>query len=195
MNKRQLSLDSDFKHEEQDDKKVVRGYYVVYGQETLLGSYGGVDYYEMIKHGALDRSLNEDDILSCYDHQLGELLGRTSADTFKLTSDNYGVYGETTINEEDRNALDIYARAKRGDLKGASFSFVPTKEQFIQRDNGSVLTVVEEAKVYEMSMVAFPAYDETSVSARSNDVDKFMTEKRIEERRKEILSNFGKGND
>ena len=59
---------------------------------------------------------------------------------------------------------DILALAERRDLGGMSFGFVATKEAWPARDKRTLETV----KLLEISVVhAWPAYEQTSVSARA----------------------------
>ena len=63
---------------------------------------------------------------------------------------------------------------KRGDVDQCSFGFDIVKEDTEVRDDGSVHWTIREVKLYEVSVVTFPAYTETSVSARKRDFEEIQ---------------------
>ena len=75
------------------------------------------------------------------------------------------------LNEQDSDAMNLYARVQRGDVSQCSFGFDILDEEFTERSDGSVLWTIRKVKLYEVSVVTFPAYVETAVSARKAEVD------------------------
>ena len=67
--------------------------------------------------------------------------------------------------------MNLYARVQRGDVSQCSFGFDILDEEFTERSDGSVLWTIRKVKLYEVSVVTFPAYVETAVSARKDEVD------------------------
>ena len=98
-----------------------------------------------------------------------QFLGRTAAGTLTLTEDERGLYGVIKINTADGDAMNLYARVQRGDVSQCSFGFDILDEEYIINPDGSELWLIRKVKLYEVSVVTFPAYEETSVSARSAD--------------------------
>ena len=78
----------------------------------------------------------------------------------------FKIHGEIDINTEDSAAMDLYARVKRGDVSQCSFGFDIIREEREEIADG-VMFIVKEVKLWEVSIVTFPAYEATSATARS----------------------------
>ena len=78
--------------------------------------------------------------------------------------------GEVRINRNDMDAMNLYERVKRGDVDQCSFGFDILDEEFEDRGN-EVHWTIKKVKLYEVSIVTFPAYTETSVSARKSQIE------------------------
>ena len=105
------------------------------------------------------------------------MLGRNKAGTLELREDSHGLWGRIAINPNDSEAVNLYERVKRGDVDQCSFGFEIVKEDSEIRDDGSVHFTIREVRLYEVSVVTFPAYSETSVSARKRDVAEIQKRK------------------
>jgi HK97 family phage prohead protease len=57
----------------------------------------------------------------------------------------------------------------RGDVDQCSFGFDILEEETEFREDGSVHWTIKAVKLYEVSVVTFPAYEDTAVSARKKD--------------------------
>lgn len=161
--------------DEADGKKYLQGYFIRFNEETNL--YGNI--FETISPNAVDDDIADKDVLALFDHDSAKVLGRTKAGTLTVKKDKEGVFGRVLINENDPEALSIYAKVQRGDVSSASFGFFmdPDTVQVESRDDGTLHTVVTEADVYEISVVTFPAYPTTEISARKRDLDHIVTER------------------
>lgn len=177
ISKRTAVFNSDFKVRTEENKKIIEGYFVVYNQRTEL--WPGV--LEEISENSLIESLASNDVRCLFNHDTNIVLGRTGNGTLKLKSDEKGLYGVVEINENDREAVDIYARIERGDINACSFGFYPIKESREDLENGDVCYIVEKAKIFEVSPVTFPAYPTTEIAARKKDFE--MDQKREQEKR------------
>lgn len=154
-------------HERSDDDGFrIEGYFVVYDDETML--WDGV--YEKIDRHAFDGQLGKD-IRALVGHNSEKVLGRVKNNTLKLKSDDKGLWGSILINKDDPEAFSLYQKVKRGDVDKCSFGFIPTEEECVKRDD-SDLFIVKKCDLVEVSVVAFPAYENTSISARKKDFDK-----------------------
>ena len=70
------------------------------------------------------------------------------------------------------DAMNAYARIARGDITGCSFGFDIASQETDYRDDGSVhWTITKVSPLYEISPCTFPAYQETTVSARKHDLE------------------------
>ena len=66
--------------------------------------------------------------------------------------------------------MNLYERVKRGDVDQCSFGFDILEEEFIDNVT-SVHWTIKKVRLFEVSVVTFPAYQETSVSARKEQLD------------------------
>ena len=123
---------------------------------------------ESIAETAFDGAL-ADDIRCLIDHDTRLVLGRTKVNTLTLKVDSRGLWGEVKINPNDQDAMNLYERVKRGDVDQCSFGFEILEEEFEDRGD-SVHWTIKKVKLYEVSIVTFPAYTDTSVSARKNEL-------------------------
>lgn len=169
MTNRRLCFNSEFKvradpNTNSGEKKYIEGYFVVYDTEVKI--FDG--YYEQIARGALDESIANDDIRCLFNHDTGFVLGRTGNNTVSLKSDDKGLHATVEINPNDRQAVDVYERVKRGDIATCSFGFYEKESDPTITDNGLVMhNIVTKAKVFEISVCPFAAYEDTEITART----------------------------
>ncbi|MBO7252539.1 MAG: HK97 family phage prohead protease [Oscillospiraceae bacterium] len=162
---------------------VIAGYFAVFNNPTEL--WPGC--IEQIAPGAFASSLNGD-VRALIDHDTRLVIGRTVAGTLTLREAATGLYGEIKINEHDSDAMNLYARVQRGDVSQCSFGFDIVAEDYVVSPDGQTCTwTIREVKLYEVSVVTFPAYDATSVSARDADSATSLKSTRLERRKKELL--------
>jgi uncharacterized protein len=181
MNKRTSFLESQFRTDEQEEKLYLEGYFIRYGEETEL--FPGV--YEEVDSRAVANSLANNDIRCLFNHDTGVVLGRMGNQTLELRSDDKGLYGKVEINRDDPDAMAIYSRIKRGDINACSFGFFPIKEDVETRDDGTTKFILREIDLFEVSTVTFPAYPQTEVAARKQDIEAIKKEK-LETRKQKL---------
>lgn len=142
----------------------IEGRAIVYDQPTTIKEAFG-EYTEIIKRGALDGADLTDSRL-LYNHDLSKIPLARVPKTMQFMLDPAGLTlrAELPDTEEGRS---VYMAIKRGDLTGMSFGFkVPEGgSHYDPKTNTRTITKIE--KVYEVSIVPFPAYPQTSIEARS----------------------------
>ena len=111
------------------------------------------------------------DVRALINHDTTLVLGRTSAHTLELKEDSRGLWGRIVVNPKDSDAVNAYERVKRGDVSQCSIGFDIVKQDTEVREDGSVHWTIREAKLWEVSMCTFPAYEETNISARAKERD------------------------
>lgn len=157
---------SEFKtREEQTGDLYISGYFSVFN--SIYEIWPGAT--ESIADTAFDGALS-DDIRCLINHNATYVLGRNKAGTLTLRTDSRGLWGEVKINTKDQDALNLYERVKRGDVDQCSFGFDILEEEFEDRGD-SVHWTIKKVKLYEVSVVTFPAYTDTSVTARSRQLE------------------------
>lgn len=143
----------------------ISGYFSVFDSDYEI--FPGAT--ESVAPEAFDGALS-DDIRCLIDHETRLVLGRNKAGTLTLKTDSRGLWGEVKINRNDQDAMNLYERVKRGDVDQCSFGFDILDEEFEDRGD-HVHWTIRKVKLYEVSVVTFPAYTETSVSARKAQLD------------------------
>ena len=151
---------------DEDGKQYIEGYFAVFN--SVYNIAPGMS--ESVAPEAFNNTIS-DDIRCLTDHDTRLVLGRTSAHTFWLKVDAHGLWGSALINPNDQDAINTKARVDRGDINQASFGFDIIKEDTDIREDGSVHFTIREVKLYECSVVAFPAYAETNISSRARDAE------------------------
>lgn len=147
------------------------GHAAVFGQTAQIR--GG---YEQIAAGAFDEVLARgDDVVALRDHDPSLLLGRTSSGTLRLGVDDDGLAFEVDL-PDTAYARDVRELVGRGDLAGASFGFLPGRDELGHAPDGKQLrTHTSIARLLDVSVVALPAYGGTDVVLRHLSFDQAPT--------------------
>lgn len=182
MNKRMTrSAQTTFNVREAGDKIFIEGYFAVFNKRYEI--YEGCA--ETILPGAFSETL-DNDIRALLNHNTDIVLGRNKAGTLTLREDDYGLYGSIEINKADSDAMNLYARVQRGDVTQCSFGFEILEETYESDSFGNVLWKIAKVKLYEVSVVTFPAYEDTIVQARKDDFANIQKRKLDEWKQKQI---------
>ena len=167
-NQRQIrSLAQKFETREADGNLYIDCYFSVFDEPYWLWD----EAYELIKPGAFAECL-EQDVRALTNHDTTFVLGRTRAGTLALKEDDHGLWGSVTINRDDSDAMNLYARVQRGDVNQCSFGFNIERERFIDLGGGKCRWEIEKVNpLYEVSICTFPAYEGTSAVARMQQLE------------------------
>lgn len=188
--KRQLrAVSTEFETREENEQPHITGYFAVYNSNYEI--WQGAS--ESIAPGAFSNTLGGD-IRALTNHDTTLVLGRNKAGTLTLKDDSHGLWGDITINPNDSDAMNTYERVKRGDVSQCSIGFTIRDEETEFLPNGDVHWTIKDVELFEVSVCTFPAYEETSVTARDRaDVEKKIAEAwkiRMKERLKNAESTF-----
>ncbi|MCQ2549912.1 MAG: HK97 family phage prohead protease [Lachnospiraceae bacterium] len=168
------------REEEREDGKglFIEGYFAVFNKNYEV--WPGAT--ESIAPGAFNETL-EEDIRALINHDTTLVLGRNKAGTLELRIDSTGLWGKISINPNDSDAINLYERVKRGDVDQCSFGFYIESEETDFREDGTIHWTITKVKLFEVSCCTFPAYEDTSISARKKQVED------IKKREKEVWKN------
>lgn len=159
------SVASEFHTREDGEALLIEGYFAVFNSNYNIAD--GLS--ESIEPGAFTDTISGD-VRALINHDTSFVLGRTKANTLTLKQDARGLWGQIVINPDDSDAMNLYARVKRGDVDQCSFGFDILEEETVFSDDGSsVHWKIKKVRLYEVSVCTFPAYEETSVKARQQD--------------------------
>ena len=147
------------------------GMAIVYGQEIQYGWRR-----EVIDAGAVDGKTDLKDVKFLIGHNtsmvpLARSRNNNENSTMQLKPVDAGLEIRVDLDtENNQDARTLYSAVKRGDITGMSFMFTVDKSIWEEEDSDNPLRRIAHIdKVFEVSAVAFPAYDETSLQAASND--------------------------
>ena len=129
-------------------------------------------FTETIQPGAFRASLKaRNDIKLLWNHDTGAVLGSTRAGTLTLTEDARGLRVMATLPNTSygRDAAEL---VRRGDVTGFSFGFsMPTRGGDEWSADGTE-RLLKSVRLFEVSLVAFPAYSGTAGTATVRGLDK-----------------------
>lgn len=157
---------------EQDENhgNTLTGRPIVYDSRTDLGWYD-----EIIEAGALDEA-DLKDVRFLINHNtdmipLARSRNNNENSTMQMTVDEEGMNIRVDLDTENNaEAKSLYSAVERGDLDGMSFMFTVDGDKWddIESEHPT-RTITKLGKVFEVSAVTFPAYEQTSISARGLD--------------------------
>jgi HK97 family phage prohead protease len=180
LNKRDIRTKFNVTRQAQDPEEfIIEGYFALYEQETEL--FEGV--YEIITKGAFSNTLNND-VRALWNHNTQYVLGRNKSGTLELREDEKGLFGIVKL-PKTQYAQDLHELISRGDVDQCSFGFNILGEDLEELASGAYRWRINEVELHEISVVTFPAYENTSVQARAKQVEQLQNRK-IETRKKDL---------
>ena len=157
--------------ENQDHGTHLVGMAIVYGQVIQYGWRR-----EVIDAGAVDAKTDLKDVRFLIGHNttmvpLARSRNNNANSTMQLEPVETGLKIRVDLDtENNQDARTLYSAVKRGDITGMSFMFTVDKSIWEEEDSDNPLRRIAHIdKVFEVSAVAFPAYDETTLQAASKD--------------------------
>ena len=175
-------------------EKIVEGYATTFNQpyELYRDALGdGITYIvkEQIDAGAFE-DCDMSDVIMQYNHE-GRVFARRSNGTLKISTDGHGLHIRADLSGTEIGR-QLYEEIEGGYTDKMSFGFRVSEDKRDEtevRDAETGLrtitilrTITKISKLYDVSAVALPANDATSISARS------FCEGVIEETKKEFLA-------
>lgn len=182
--------------ESEENGKYITGRPIVYDAVTDLG-----EFREVIEKGALDNT-DLKDVPFFVNHNIDMIpLARSrnnnANSTMQLMTDNEGLIIRANLDtENNQDSRALYSATERKDIDGMSFMFDIQGDSWEDLDTDKPLRRVKSIrKVWEVSAVVFPAYDETSLNVDTRSKADVLDSARAtlesvkaEEKRQKILS-------
>jgi HK97 family phage prohead protease len=144
----------------------VEGYAARFNSPTVLFEMDGQEYSEQIASDAfIDCKM--DDVIFNYNHS-GKVMARTRNKTLQLSIDSTGLFIRARLDgtEEGRR---LYDEISKGYIDRMSFQFTIGQEAYDYQNR--TWTVLRAKRLYDVSAVDIPAYDDTSIEARKADAE------------------------
>ena len=166
----QRSYSFEVRAEEGEGGAIITGRPIVYDSRTDLGSFD-----EIIDQGALDGA-DLTDVRFLVNHDISKIpLARSRRNngnsTMQLSVDAEGMFIRVKLDvENNAEAKALYSAVQRGDISGMSFMFSIDGESWENLESDHPTRhVTKIGSVVEVSAVTFPAYDATTINARSKE--------------------------
>ena len=177
------------RQDQDSDTLLFTGYASVFDKPYGVRDSRGA-YNETIKPGAFKKTLQEqDDVRFLVNHD-GIPLARTSSGTLNLEEDEYGLFVRAELDPSNPTVAEVASAMKRGDLNEMSFAFQAIKDEF---DASGQNRSVNEARLFDVSVVTYPANPWAGAKLRGVDIEnlhKELVEARSGEQATEILESF-----
>lgn len=176
----------EFRKTEDNESRTVEGLAAVFNQETDLGWY-----VESIDSKAFEGADIEDVILNL-NHNDDFVLAGTRNGTLKLELREDGLYQTSSI-IDTMQGNDVLKLVKEGLINKMSFAFTVDEDEWNEVDGVDHRKITKIGKLYDVSLVSFPAYPQTYVGLRNKeDLDelaKIHLKRKEQDKRMEELLN------
>jgi hypothetical protein len=171
-----------------EDGKTLVGYPIVFNQWTEINGWEG-RFLERVAPGAVTKTLKDRDgkIPLLFDHGMDPQIGNKPLGKLSvLEARDYGLYIEAPLDETSYNA-DLGASLRSGALDGMSFRMTVTRDDSELPDEATEHNpdqleerTLREIKLFEVSVVTFPAYEATTAGVRARDAYTIYHQKKVD---------------
>lgn len=156
----------------EDEPGVIVGTPIVFNQDTVIRDWAG-EFVERIDPKAL-ATTDMKDVRLFVNHDMSKIAlarSKNGNGTMSFTVDATGVNMRAILDiDNNAEARALYSAVQRGDLDGMSFGFRVRGQEWSNLDSERpTRTITDISIIHEVSAVNFPAYPQTSISARSTE--------------------------
>ena len=142
---------------------IVEGYATTFDAPYVLWkSSDGIEYKEIISRAALEGA-DMSDVLMLYNHG-GRVLARTGNGTLNIMSDDHGLHIRADLSRSTA-AREMYEDIAAGLVTQMSWAFDVEASEYDRTTHTDTITRIK--RVYDVSAVAYPANDQTEITARA----------------------------
>ena len=139
---------------------IIEGYAANYNEPSE-----DMGFIEYIAPGAFASAIGRDDVRALFNHDANYVLGRNRSGTLQLTDDDKGL-GISVTPPQTQWADDLVTSMRRGDINQMSFAFSVIDEEW-STENDYPKRTLKDVKLYDVSVVTYPAYPSTTAAVRS----------------------------
>lgn len=151
------------------------GHAAVFDSRTAIGNPLKWGFYEEVARGAFTKTLQEGDARFLVDHDTAMLVARVSAGDLRLAEDDLGLAVDSDLDTELSYVRDLVRNLDKRRITGMSFGFEVIRDEWdteiVETSDGMSAEVevrkILEVRLWEVSAVTFPAYDETDAALRA----------------------------
>lgn len=153
---------ADIELREAGDGLTFAGYAAIFDSPADVGPFR-----EQIAGGAFKKTLKDGaDVRFLVNHD-GVPLARTKSGTLSLAEDDKGLRVEAHLDDKNPSVQELRSAMSRGDLDQMSFAFLAVKDEWDDEAEGGPLRTLREAKLFDVSAVTYPAYEDTTAELRA----------------------------
>lgn len=166
-------------NQQQPDKqdqqgKTISGYAIVWNAPSK--DLGG--FTEVVTPNALD-GVDLSDVLMLNNHDYSQVLASVKAGTLELEPDDKGLHFKATL-PNTTFANDVYEEVQSGNVDSCSFGFEVNDgtDTWTKDDDGNIVRTINQVKsLFDVSVVAVPAYDDTNVQVDTRSYEDYLNNK------------------
>ena len=169
-------LDIQFRAEDTEDGKMeIKGYAAVFNAPETYS------YTEVIDSKAFDDADMNDVVLRYNHNDSFMVLARTRNKSLDLSVDEKGLFMDARLQDDITEHRNIFNAIKSGLIDKQSFAFTVEEDEYDYETDTRTITKI--GKVFDVSVVDQPFYNDTDVSVARNQNNEFLTKR--EELRKQ----------
>jgi uncharacterized protein len=185
--KKMISKDREYRAFEFESSELrVEGKAVAFESPTVMAEFDGLQFYEVIDRNAFAETDMSDVVLNI-DHK-GKPAAKTKNGTLELRLSDDGLFISADLSK-NATGRELHEDIENGFFDKMSFAFTVQKDSYDKNTRTRRIEKID--RLYDVSAVTFPAYQSTSISARSffeAEAEKEMKERAEAHRREELLS-------
>lgn len=191
MDRNKKYVQFELKPNKADKGRTLQGQAIVYNELSRLNEDSAGYWATKIEPFAFTESL-KNEVFAYLEHDSKQLLARTGNDSLKINESVKGVMVQIRL-PKTTLGNDVYAMVEEGLLKSMSFGVTIDEDEWVtERFDGKDVDVriIKRGTVFETSVVANPAFEQTSVAAFSNDQDRseYLEKQKNSEETEEVFS-------
>ncbi|WP_102115799.1 phage major capsid protein [Lactiplantibacillus plantarum] len=155
--------------------KTISGYAIVWNSPSK--DLGG--FTEIVTPKALD-GVDLSNVLMLNNHDYTQVLASVKAGTLTLETDDKGLHFIAQL-PNTSFANDVYEEVQSGNVDSCSFGFDSddNTDEWAKDDDGNITRTINQVKsLFDVSVVAVPAYDDTNVQVDTRSYEKFINQEK-----------------
>lgn len=174
------------------------GHAAVFNSPTWIGSRSW-GYQEQLAEGAFAKTIGEADVRFLINHDPNLLLARSAPSrnvaTLRMAEDDTGLATDADMSPTTY-ARDLAINLDAGNIDQMSFAFEVVKETWEVLDDDSELRTIQEVKLWDVSVVTYPAYEDTDAALRAAAFQALCRSAELDERaQRALLRSLTEGRD
>lgn len=193
-----LQVRKDDSENQDDGYYYIEGKPITFNDKTELFRIGDNSVYEVIEPDCLKEADLSDIVLNVNHGDGNHCVARTRNKTLELNIQKDGAYIRAKLKKDNPRCVQFYQDVSEGLLDRMSFAFTIAEESFDEDERTFHIRKIR--KVYDVSAVEFPAYENTGISANrsaklenlAKELESRVEAEKLNARRKALIENINK---